>query len=110
MVKKLKSGIFRQLLTIILLILKNILSKNNLSKNIPSCSRTPETYINELTQEFTFSEITEQEVYQLLLSLSVTKAPGLEKLPATLVKSAAPYIAKPLAKLFNESLITGILP
>ena len=48
----------------------------NLSKNIPLCSRTPETYINELTQEFTFSEKTEQVVYQLLLSLSLTKAPG----------------------------------
>ena len=82
----------------------------NLSKNIPLCSRTPETYINELTQEFTFSEITEQDVYQLLLSLSLTKAPGLDKLPATLVKLAAPYIAKPLAKIFNQSLLTGIFP
>ena len=74
------------------------------------CSRTPETYINELTQEFTFSEITEQDVYQLLLSLSLTKAPGLDKLPATFVKLAAPYIAKALAKIFNESLLTGIFP
>ena len=41
----------------------------NLSKNIRLCSRTPETYINELTQEFTFSEITEQDVYQLLIKL-----------------------------------------
>ena len=32
------------------------------------------------------------------------------KLPATLVKLAAPYIAKPLAKIFNESLLTGIFP
>ena len=83
----------------------------NSSKNIPLCSRTPETYINELTQEFTFSEITEQDIYQLLLSLSLTKAPGLDKLPATFVKLATPYIAnKPLAKIFNESLLTGIFP
>ena len=46
----------------------------------------------------------------MLLSLSLTKAPGLDKLPATLVKLAAPYIAKPLAKIFNESLLTGIFP
>ena len=56
----------------------------NLSQNILSCSRTPETYINELTQEFTFSEITVQDVCQLLSTLSLTKAPGLDKLPATL--------------------------
>ena len=74
------------------------------------CSRTPETYSNELTQEFTFSEITEQDVYQLLLFLLLTKVPGLDKLPATLIKPAAPYIAKPLAKIFNESLLTGIFP
>ena len=40
----------------------------------------------------------------------MTKAPGLYKLPATLVKLAAPYIAKALAKIFNESLLTGIFP
>ena len=82
----------------------------DLSKNIPLCSRTPETNINELTQEFTFSEIAEQDVFQLLLSLPLTKAPGLDKLPATLVKLAAPYIAKPLAIIFNESLLTGVFP
>ena len=70
----------------------------NLSKNIPFCSRTPETYTKELTQEFTFSEITEQDVYQLLLSLSPTKAPGLDKLPATLVKLAALILLKHLRK------------
>ena len=42
--------------------------------------------------------------------MSLTKAPGLDKLPATLVKLAATYIAKPLAKIFNESLLTGIFP
>ena len=45
----------------------------NLLKNIPLCSRKPEMYINELTQGFTFSDITEQDVYQLLLSLSLTE-------------------------------------
>ena len=82
----------------------------NLSKNIPSCSRKPESYINELSQEFTFSEIGEQKVYQLLLSLSLNKAPGLDKLPANLVKLAAPYIGKLLAKIFNALLITGVFP
>ena len=70
----------------------------NLSKNIPLCSRTHETYINEVTQEFTFSEITEQDVYQLLLSLSLTEAPGLDKLPATLVKLTAPLLLNHLRK------------
>ena len=53
---------------------------------------------------------TKTNQHQLLLSLSLPKAPGLDKLPATLVKLAAPCIAKPLAKIFNKLLLTGIFP
>ena len=74
----------------------------NLSKNIPLCSRKPESYINELSREFTFSEIGEQEVYQLLLSLSLNKAPGLDKLPAALVKLAAPILLNRLRKYLTH--------
>ena len=54
----------------------------NLSQNIFLCSRKTETYINKSKREFIFSEITVQEICQLLLSLSLTKAPALDKLPA----------------------------
>ena len=65
-----------------------------LSQNIPPCTTPPESYITEATQEFAFCDITEQEVYELLSTLSTTKASGLDKLPAKLIKLAAPYITK----------------
>ena len=70
----------------------------------------PESYISESTQDFIFREITEQEVCQLLSSLSPTKASGLDGLPAKLIKLASPYIAKSLTTIFNRSISTGIFP
>jgi hypothetical protein len=78
-----------------------------LSQNIPAFSTPPESYINEATQEFAFCDITEQEVYELL---STTKASSLDKLPAKLIKLAAPYITKSLTAIFNRSMSTGIFP
>ena len=66
-----------------------------LSQNISNCSIPPECYVRESTQEFTFCDVTEQEVYQLLSSLSPTKALGLDRLPAKLIKLASPYITSP---------------
>ncbi|CAB4026536.1 Hypothetical predicted protein, partial [Paramuricea clavata] len=81
-----------------------------LSQNISSCSIPPESYISESMQEFIFCEITEQEVCQLLLSLSSTKALGPDGLPAKLIKLASPYIAKSLTTIINRSISTGIFP
>ena len=81
-----------------------------LSQNISNCSIPPESYVRESTQEFTFSDVTEQEVYQLLSSLSPTKASGLDRLPAKLSKLASPYITKSLTIIFNRSLSTGVFP
>ena len=81
-----------------------------LSQNISNCSLPPESYVRESTQEFTFCDVTEQEVYQLLSSLSPTKASGLDRLPAKLIKLASPYITKSLTIIFNRSLSTGIFP
>ncbi|CAB4031940.1 Hypothetical predicted protein [Paramuricea clavata] len=81
-----------------------------LSQNISTCSIPPESYISESMQEFIFCEITEQEVCQLLSSLSSTKASGLDGLPAKLIKMASHYIAKSLTTIFNRSISTGIFP
>ena len=78
-----------------------------LSQNIPACSTPPESYITEATQKFAFRDITEQVVYELLSTLSTTKASGLDKLPAKLIKLAAPYITKSLTAIFNRSMSTG---
>ena len=69
-----------------------------------------QSFINELTNEFIFCEITEHEVFQVLSSMSPNKASGLDKLPVKLVKIAAPYITKSLTAIFNRSISTGIFP
>ena len=79
-----------------------------LSQNIPTASVSPESYINESEEEFTFGEITEQEVFQLLSTMSPKKASGLDKLPVKLVRLAAPFITKSLTVIFNKSISTGI--
>ena len=81
-----------------------------LSQNIPISYNSPESFINELTDEFIFCEITEHEVFQVLSSMSPNKASGLDKLPVKLVKIAAPYITKSLTAIFNRSISTGIFP
>ena len=70
---------------------------------------TKELYHRSYTQEFAFCDITEQEVYELLSTLT-TKASGLDKLPAKLIKLAAPYITESLTAIFNRSMSTGIFP
>ena len=79
-----------------------------LSQNIPISYNPPESFINELTHEYIFCEITEHEVFQVLSSMSPNKASDLDKLPVKLVEIAAPYITKSLTPIFNRSISTGI--
>ena len=45
-----------------------------------------------------------------MCKLDAKKACGLDGLPGRLLKEATVFIAKPLANLFNKSLLTGSLP
>lgn len=55
-------------------------------------------------------EITEQDVYDITKSLKVSKASGPDNVTHSLLKEAAPVIAKPLSRLFTKSLQTGKFP
>ena len=61
-------------------------------------------------QSFDVCALSEQEVYEELWKLDVKKACGPDGLPGRLLKEAASFITKPLAKLFTKSLATGSLP
>ena len=50
------------------------------------------------------------EVYSALSSLKEKKAAGIDGLPNSLLKVAAPGICFSLAALFNNSLLAGKLP
>ena len=45
-----------------------------------------------------------------MLSISVSKATGLDKIPAKILKIATPVIAQSLTNLFNYSIQTEIFP
>ena len=53
--------------------------------------------------------ITEESVFKLLDTLKVT-APGLDEIPFWFLQLSAPLLAKPLASLYNLSLLSSEIP
>ena len=52
---------------------------------------------------------TEPQVFKILDSLKIT-ATGLDKLPAWFLRLGAPFLSRPLTRLFNKSLQEAIVP
>jgi hypothetical protein len=67
---------------------------------------------NSDTSEGTISSITltPEEVYHVLVALNESKATGLDKIPAKLLKNCASSVCSSLCVLFNKSLSLGKLP
>ena len=65
---------------------------------------------NSKVRRFIFKEIDPTFVLDQLNGISVTKATGLDLIPAKLLKCGAPIIYRSLTHLFNMSLRTGKLP
>ena len=59
---------------------------------------------------FEFSPTSETFVLKKLKSLKTRKAVGVDKIPNRLIKIAAPVIYRPLCKIFNHSLKSGVFP
>ncbi len=49
-------------------------------------------------------------VHRQLITLNPSKSEGADKMLPKILASLACYLAVPLAKLFNDSLETGIIP
>ena len=64
-----------------------------------------QTAINEQA----FSHVTEWKVFRILDGLKQT-ATGLDEIPAWFLRTAAPFIAGPIADMLNLSLSTGVVP
>ena len=60
--------------------------------------------------DFSFSLVTESQVFKYLIRLNSNKATGLDGIPSKFVKDAAPIIAYPLCHIINLSLIQGSVP
>ena len=49
-------------------------------------------------------------VFSLLSKLSKSKATGLDKISARLLRNCADLISSPLCTIFNQSIICGVFP
>ena len=83
----------------------------NLANSIPTKSGL--SHLNYLTKtNSTFELVTTSysKVLALLRKLNKTKATGLDKIPARLLKDCSDLIATSLCSIFNQSIISGIFP
>ena len=54
--------------------------------------------------------MSEVDVFQLLITLKISKACGHDKIPPKLLQDSAVVIAPILTHIFNQSINTGIFP
>ena len=66
--------------------------------------------INPENHTFEFKEVTYQQKMKILQTTKPSKAAGIDKVPAELIKDGANEIAAPLTFLINTSLQSGIFP
>ena len=59
---------------------------------------------------FELKTTTVSTVFSLLSKLSKSKATGLDKISARLLRDCADLIASPLCTIFNQSIISGVFP
>ena len=67
-------------------------------------------FMTKTTGTFHFQVIDTFTVFHMLLSISASKATGLEKIPTKILKIAAPVIAQSLTNLFNYSIQIETFP
>lgn len=79
-----------------------------------STSPTVSTLVADHGQQsfdsFGFKHISNEEVYNALISMNTTKATGGDDIPAKAIKLVAGQIAPSIAYLFNESFNLGTFP
>ena len=83
----------------------------SLSENLPESEKSYSDYVqHSIYETFSFSEVSENDTLKLLCGLKESKAAGLDKINAKLVKDSAEVICPTLTKIFNRSLQQGIFP
>ena len=82
-----------------------------LANQIPSAAngdRSCLEYLNIIDQRFCFTPTNSSQVLLLLNKLSKSKATGLDKISARLIRECADLICMSICKIFNCSLTTGV--
>lgn len=84
-----------------------------LATQIPSAANGNKScleYLNVTEQRFSFTPTNRSQVLPLFNKLSKSKATGLDKISARLLRGRADLICISICKIFNCSLTTGIFP
>ena len=63
-----------------------------------------------ISDNFSFSILSEDQVLKYLTKLSVNKSTGLDGIPSKFVRDSASIIACPLTHIINLSLVQGVVP
>jgi len=74
------------------------------------CSQSTHTPTPRVLTPRVDRDVSPTFVKQELCKLKLSKATGLDEIPARVLKDAAPEIAKPIAYLINLTIFTGIIP
>ena len=83
----------------------------NLAATIPNTNHSHSDYLtNPNPTSFFLNPVTNSEVNDIILNLKSTSPFDNRELPIEIIKKVAPFISTPLAHLFNQSFITGIVP
>ena len=67
-------------------------------------------FINKQDPEFTFQPVSIVKVYNLINNLSTSKATGIDKISAKVLRAAASAIAPSLTEIFNMSIDSNRFP
>lgn len=82
-----------------------------IASTIGGCNSNFEHYINKVdNSSFTFQTVSHSKNFNLFDELVVSKATGVDKIPAKVLKLAAPVITNSITKIFNCAIETGELP
>ena len=61
-------------------------------------------------EQFTFTRVCCQDIEKTVSSMATNKAPGIDKLPARVIKDSAPVTIPSITSIINTSLITSTFP
>ena len=82
----------------------------SLANELPDTTDAPESYVTPSNSSFQIQNVSEVDVFQLLITLKISKACEHDKIPPKLLQDSAVVIASILTHIFNQSINTGIFP
>jgi hypothetical protein len=92
-------------MTILLILDQPLLLKQHACLSDHEESHQYHTYINS---QFYFYTITESSILKNLMNLKISKATGVDGIPAKILKLSCNIIAPSLTYIFNLSISTGV--